>query len=45
MLNTPSPLIERMTLFWHNHFTSGQDKVQFAQSKATTSRLRCVGSS
>ncbi|QGZ54735.1 DUF1800 domain-containing protein [Paraburkholderia acidiphila] len=27
MLVTPSPLTERMTLFWHNHFTSGQDKV------------------
>lgn len=27
MVTTPSPLTERMTLFWHNHFTSGQDKV------------------
>ncbi|MCG5073764.1 DUF1800 domain-containing protein [Paraburkholderia tagetis] len=27
ILTTPSPLTERMTLFWHNHFTSGQDKV------------------
>ncbi len=31
MLVTPSPLTERMTLFWHNHFTSGEDKVQFPQ--------------
>ncbi|HEY7995100.1 MAG TPA: DUF1800 domain-containing protein [Candidatus Eremiobacteraceae bacterium] len=23
MLQTPNPLIERMTYFWHNHFTSG----------------------
>lgn len=28
MLSTPSPLTERMTLFWHNHFVSGQQKVK-----------------
>lgn len=28
MLTTPSPLTERMTLFWHNHFTSSQQKVK-----------------
>jgi uncharacterized protein (DUF1800 family) len=28
MLTTPSPLSERMTLFWHNHFTSGLQKVK-----------------
>lgn len=28
MLATPSPLTERMTLFWHNHFVSGQQKVK-----------------
>lgn len=28
MLVTPSPLTERMTLFWHNHFVSGQEKVK-----------------
>ena len=28
MLATPSPFSERMTLFWHNHFTSGFDKVR-----------------
>jgi len=27
MLATPTPLTERMTLFWHNHFVSGQPKV------------------
>ena len=27
----PSPLTERMTLFWHNHFTSSQQKVRYAQ--------------
>jgi uncharacterized protein (DUF1800 family) len=34
MASTPSPLTERMTLFWHDHFTSGQDKVQFPQHMA-----------
>ena len=28
MLTTPSPLTERMTLVWHNHFVSGQPKVR-----------------
>jgi uncharacterized protein (DUF1800 family) len=28
MLDTPSPLTERMTLFWHNHFVSSQQKVK-----------------
>jgi uncharacterized protein (DUF1800 family) len=28
MLGTPSPLTERMTLFWHNHFTSSLQKVR-----------------
>ena len=27
MLVTPDPLHERMTLFWHNHFVSGMQKV------------------
>jgi uncharacterized protein (DUF1800 family) len=31
MLATPSPLTERMTLFWHNHFATSQRKVRFAQ--------------
>jgi len=31
MIRTPSPLTERMTLFWHNHFVSGQQKVKLAQ--------------
>ncbi|MEN9559072.1 MAG: hypothetical protein RLZZ502_283, partial [Pseudomonadota bacterium] len=30
MRNTSSPLRERMVLFWHNHFTSGYDKVRSA---------------
>ncbi len=28
MLTTDSPLTERMTLFWHNHFTSSLQKVR-----------------
>ena len=28
MIATPSPLTERMTLFWHNHFTSSLQKVR-----------------
>jgi uncharacterized protein (DUF1800 family) len=30
MLVTDQPLVERMTLFWHNHFTSSFDKVRSA---------------
>ena len=28
MMVTPSPLTERMTLFWHNHFATSQQKVR-----------------
>jgi len=31
MLVTPSPLTERMTLFWHNHFVSSVRKVRSPQ--------------
>ncbi len=31
MVATPSPLTERMTLFWHNHFVSAQPKVRQTQ--------------
>ncbi len=31
MLATPSPLTERMTLFWHNHFATSQQKVKLGQ--------------
>ncbi|HXF80590.1 MAG TPA: DUF1800 domain-containing protein [Usitatibacter sp.] len=31
MLDTPSPLSERMTLFWHNHFATSQQKVRSPQ--------------
>jgi uncharacterized protein (DUF1800 family) len=39
MLTTSSPLTERMTLFWHNHFTSGQDKVGYPQLMAQQNML------
>jgi len=29
MLETPSPLTERLVLFWHNHFTSSFDAVKW----------------
>jgi uncharacterized protein (DUF1800 family) len=29
--HTKQPLLERMTLFWHNHFTSSASKVQWPQ--------------
>jgi uncharacterized protein (DUF1800 family) len=31
MLATPSPLTERMTLFWHNHFATSEQKVRDAR--------------
>lgn len=31
MRATPSPLTERMTLFWHNHFVSSEQKVRDAR--------------
>lgn len=32
MLATPTPLTERMTLFWHNHFVSSTQKVRIPQA-------------
>jgi uncharacterized protein (DUF1800 family) len=32
MLATPTPLTEKMTLFWHNHFATSQQKVRVAYS-------------
>jgi uncharacterized protein (DUF1800 family) len=31
MLATPAQLTERMTLFWHNHFVSSQQKVRYTR--------------
>ena len=47
MLATPSPLTERMTLFWHNHFVSSQQKVRFARlmhAQNATLRAHALGS-
>ncbi len=32
MLTTPNPFAERMTLFWHNHFATSQQKVVRSQA-------------
>lgn len=32
MIESPAPLQERMTLFWHNHFATSQQKVGSAQA-------------
>ncbi len=31
MLETQSPLVEKMTLFWHGHFATGADKIKEPQ--------------
>ncbi len=31
MLQSPSPLLEKMTLFWHGHFATGAEKVMDAE--------------
>ncbi len=46
MLVTRSPITERMTLFWHNHFVSSQQKVRFARLmyvQNTTLRENALG--
>jgi uncharacterized protein (DUF1800 family) len=46
MLATASPLTERMTLFWHNHFVSSQQKVRPARlmyAQNATFRAHAVG--
>jgi uncharacterized protein (DUF1800 family) len=39
MLVTDQPLVERMTLFWHNHFTSALGKVGSASAMYTQNAL------
>jgi len=39
MLVTDQPFVERMTLFWHNHFTSSIQKVRFAPAMFTQNAL------
>jgi uncharacterized protein (DUF1800 family) len=42
MLSTPSPLTERMTLFWHNHFVSSQQKVKLTELMYRQNASRCA---
>jgi uncharacterized protein (DUF1800 family) len=39
MIETPTPLTERMTLFWHNHFATSQQKVRYTQLMYQQNRL------
>ena len=39
MIFTPSPLTERMTLFWHGHFATSGAKVQSARMMLVQNRL------
>ena len=40
MLVTDQPLVERMVLFWHNHFTSSLQKVRYPRRRCS-GRTRC----
>ena len=47
LVTTPNPLLERMTLFWHNHFTSSVHKVRwpaFLYQQNVLLRLHAMGS-
>ncbi len=47
LLRTRSPLLERMTLFWHNHFTSSLQKVKwppFLYQQNVLFRIHALGS-
>jgi uncharacterized protein (DUF1800 family) len=46
MVQTPTPLAEQMTLFWHNHFTSSIQKVRttrFMAQQHNTLRVYALG--
>jgi len=46
MLNSPAPIIEKMTLFWHGHFATGAEKVQDLDLMYEQNRLlrqNCLG--
>ena len=45
MVQTPCPMIEKMTLFWHGHFATGADKVNDARDAAAECFVAqvCVG--
>jgi len=39
MLNSANPLVEKMTLFWHNHFATSNAKVQSVEHMAVQNDL------
>lgn len=39
MLNSPTPLREKLTLFWHGHFATGAEKVNDAQDMFAQNEL------
>ena len=39
MVSTPTPLVEKMTLFWHGHFTSSWEKVFHTPSMINQNRF------
>ncbi len=39
MLRTPNPLQEKLVLFWHDHFATGDDKVRDARRMADQNKL------
>lgn len=43
MATTPSPLAEKMTLFWHGHFTSSLDKTDFVNMWDQIQIFRTMG--
>lgn len=44
MINTSSPLREKMTLFWHGHFACRSNNPMFAQQLNNIQRTNCLGS-
>ena len=40
MLSTPAPFAERMTLFWHGHFTTEYEKVGYGSPLALSSAFK-----
>lgn len=44
MINTPTPLREKMTLFWHGHFACRSNNPFFAQQLNNIQRENCLGS-
>lgn len=39
MIHSPSPLVEKMTLFWHEHFATGAEKVTDSELMYTQNQL------